>query len=321
MIKWGIIMDKTALLIIDIQEGLTKEHPIDESIMINHVQRLIDRCHRQSIEVIYVRHHDEGLPFGSDEWQIDKRILPSKNEKIFDKQYNSAFKETGLQEYLDSQGIKQLIIVGMQSEYCIDTTCRVAFELGYKLIIPRNATTTFNNEYISGKVLKQYLEERVWNQRFAAVVDIDEIEMMFKDKYEYHFSYGKTDFKDAANIRRAVFVDEQGFENEFDEIDETAYHIVIYDKMLPIATGRMYPKDQTTMILGRIATIKEYRGQSIGSLIVTLLENKARELNYRATELSAQQRAQGFYEKLNYQVEGDTYFDEWCLHVKMRKDL
>lgn len=314
-------MDKTALLIIDIQEGLTKEHPVDELIMIDHVQRLINLCHRQSIEVIYVRHQDESLPFGSHDWQIDKRILPTKDEKVFDKQYNSAFKETGLQEYLNSQEIKQLIIVGMQSEYCIDTTCRVAFELGYKLIIPRNATTTFDNEYISAKVLKQYLEENIWNQRFAAVVDIDEVEAMFKDTYEYRFSYGKTDFEDAANIRQTVFVDEQGFENEFDEIDETAYHLVIYDKTVPIATGRMYPKDQTTMILGRVATIKDYRGQNIGSLIVTLLENKARELNYQTTELSAQQRVQGFYEKLNYQVEGDTYFDEWCLHVKMKKNL
>lgn len=144
---------------------------------------------------------------------------------------------------------------------------------------------------------------------------------MISNEYEYLFSYGKEDFDDASRIRQAVFVEEQGFENEFDEIDEQAYHLVIYKEQNPIGTGRMYLKNETTMILGRIATVKDYRGQNIGSLIVKTLENKARQLGYLTTELSAQQRAQGFYEKLGYQVEGAVYLDEWCPHVTMKKAL
>lgn len=142
-----------------------------------------------------------------------------------------------------------------------------------------------------------------------------------KDKLEYKISHGKEDFDDARLIRQLVFVEEQGFENEFDDIDESAYHLVIYQNDKAIATGRMYEQDQATMILGRIATIKECRKIGLGSKIVFTLENEAKRLGYLTTQLSAQQRAQGFYEKLGYQIEGDVYYDEWCPHVTMKKIL
>ena len=113
----------------------------------------------------------------------------------------------------------------------------------------------------------------------------------------------------------------ESLEKEFDKLDNTAYHLVIYKDEQPIAVGRMYFKDKTTMILGRIAAIKEYRGQKLGSKIVTALENKAKELGCLETELSAQQQAQKFYEKLGYKPDGDMYYDEWCPHVTMKKIL
>ena len=54
---------------------------------------------------------------------------------------------------------------------------------------------------------------------------------------------------------------------------------------------------------------------------LTALENKARELGCLETELSAQQQAQKFYEKLGYKPDGDMYYDEWCPHVTMKKIL
>lgn len=179
----------------------------------------------------------------------------------------------------------------------------------------------FDNDIISGKVLKQYLEEKIWKNRFAQVIEVDTLLMMIESKLDFKFSYGKTSFKDAALIRQAVFVEEQGFEKEFDKLDNTAYHLVIYKDEQPIAVGRMYFKDKTTMILGRIAALKEYRGQKLGSKVVTALENKARELGCLETELSAQQQAQKFYEKLGYKPDGDMYYDEWCPHVTMKKIL
>lgn len=73
--------------------------------------------------MIYVCHNDDELLTGSHGWEIYGAISPEVGEKIFDKHYNSAFKETHLQTYLDSQAIEQLIIIGMVTNYCIDTTC------------------------------------------------------------------------------------------------------------------------------------------------------------------------------------------------------
>ncbi len=112
-----------------------------------------------------------------------------------------------------------------------------------------------------------------------------------EDKLEYKITYGKEDFTDARLIRQHVFVEEQGFENEFDEIDEYAYHLVIYQNDEAIATGRMYEKDQETMILGRIATIKECRKIGLGSKIVLRLENEAKQLGYIITQLSADRKS------------------------------
>ncbi len=67
----------------------------------------------------------------------------------------------------------------------------------------------------------------------------------------------------AKEIRQKVFVDKQGFHNEFNDIDKTASHIVIFDKdKIPIATCRIFGDTvMNTHILGRLAVIKEYRGK------------------------------------------------------------
>ena len=119
-----------------------------------------------------------------------------------------------------------------------------------------------------------------------------------KECLEYRISYDKIDFNDAKIIRQRVFVEEQGFENEFDEIDDFAYHLVVYQNNQAVATGRMYPKDDKIMILGRIATIKDYRKKGFGRIVVQELEKKASELGYLTVQLSAQQQAQKFYEKM-----------------------
>lgn len=79
----------------------------------------------------------------------------------------------------------------------------------------------------------------------------------------------------AKEIREAVFIEEQGFESEFDEIDNTAVHFVLFDEdESPIATCRVFWNNQmNAYTLGRLAVIKECRGKNIGSLIVTPLYN------------------------------------------------
>lgn len=127
-------------------------------------------------------------------------------------------------------------------------------------------------------------------------------------------------FNDAAFIRNSVFVKEQGFSNEFDDIDRTCTHIILYDNDKPIATGRLY-KENDNFHLGRIAVLKEYRNQHIGSKILTILQNIAKEKGAFTLELSAQHHLTSFYEKNGYTTVGNPYMDEHCLHIKMKKTI
>lgn len=124
---------------------------------------------------------------------------------------------------------------------------------------------------------------------------------------------------EAKMIRQSVFIEEQGFQNEFDDIDSFALHLVVFDGQ-PVGCARMFRQDDV-MMLGRIAVLKEKRAMHIGSQILNALELKAKELGFQEVALSAQVNASAFYEKNGYQKEGQEYLDEHCLHIHMKKRL
>lgn len=95
-------------------------------------------------------------------------------EKKISKSYNSAFKNTELKAYLDEQGIEALIIAGMRTEYCVDTTIKVAFECGYAIFVIENGTTTFEADDIEAKTLIEHYEN-IWADGFAEVDFLEEL--------------------------------------------------------------------------------------------------------------------------------------------------
>ncbi|MBR2081453.1 MAG: GNAT family N-acetyltransferase [Elusimicrobiaceae bacterium] len=126
--------------------------------------------------------------------------------------------------------------------------------------------------------------------------------------------------EDVINIRTAVFMQEQGFQNEFDQTDKTCTHLVLYDGNKPIATCR-YFSDGTNYHIGRVAVIKEYRGKNLGNKLMQLAETEIKKECGKSIELSAQVRVKDFYQKLGYCPVGDVYLDEYCEHITMRKEL
>ena len=125
----------------------------------------------------------------------------------------------------------------------------------------------------------------------------------------------------AKEVRQKVFVDEQGFHNEFDDIDEIATHIVMFDEdKIPIATCRIFwDTVMNTHILGRLAVIKEYRGRTIGSVIVREAEKYIQKNGGKSIVLHAQCRLTAFYQKLGFAEFGDIGDDEGCPHIWMKK--
>ena len=134
-----------------------------------------------------------------------------------------------------------------------------------------------------------------------------------------HFNYLPNEAKE---IRTRVFVEEQGFKNEFDEIDSTATHIICYIDNTAIATGRLFLDENSKEYhIGRIAVDKSYRGKGIGGKILNYAENLVKEMGGKTLSLSAQERASRFYEKQGYCKKGEPYLDEYCPHIFMTKEL
>ena len=128
--------------------------------------------------------------------------------------------------------------------------------------------------------------------------------------------------KEAMDIRQEVFVQEQGFHDEFDDIDKIAWHILLYCDKQPAACCRLFPSQrENTYTIGRVAVRKQYRGQDFGKLIMQHAENWLCEKRVRTLELSAQVRVRAFYESLGYTASGEEYLDEFCPHIHMEKQL
>lgn len=134
---------------------------------------------------------------------------------------------------------------------------------------------------------------------------------------------GLPDDSPAREIRREVFLQEQGFQNEFDAVDAAAWHVVLWLDGNPAATGRVFQKEGEpgTFCIGRIAVRKPRRGMGCGAQVIRRLERLAEELGAVQIELSAQTRVKGFYESMGYFAYGKEYKDEFCPHIAMAKRL
>lgn len=129
--------------------------------------------------------------------------------------------------------------------------------------------------------------------------------------------------EESKKIREEVFVIEQGFEEEFDTVDNYAVHFVAYDETgRPIGTCRIFKEDDESLYyLGRLAVIRELRSMNVGSALVFEAEGAARARGATVMKLHAQCRAAKFYEKCGYLQYGDVEYEEGCPHIWMSKDL
>lgn len=125
---------------------------------------------------------------------------------------------------------------------------------------------------------------------------------------------------DARTIRIKVFVEEQGFKEEFDSVDDVATHIVMYDGQKPVATCRFFVKDGS-YLLGRIAVIKEYRSKHIGALLMQKAQEQIKRRGGNKITIHAQTRAKDFYLKQGYTDSGINDFEEGCPHVWLYKNI
>lgn len=129
--------------------------------------------------------------------------------------------------------------------------------------------------------------------------------------------------QDARRIREAVFMEEQGFQNEFDEVDERAAHLLLYSETgEAVAVCRVFEgEEKAHYILGRLAVLPACRGQALGAALLHEAERFVRAQGGVSLSLHAQCRVTGFYERSGYRPYGALDDDEGVPHVWMQKTL
>ena len=144
---------KTALLIIDIQQGFDnpfwgqRNNPDAEV----NAERLLHHWREKQWPVVHIQHastHPES-PLHPDQpgFAYKQAVSPAPGEQQFQKHVNSAFIGTSLEDYLNQQNITHLVIVGLTTDHCVSTTTRMAGNLGFEVTLVGDATATFDREY------------------------------------------------------------------------------------------------------------------------------------------------------------------------------
>lgn len=166
------------LLVIDTQKGITDERLYEFERFKSNICLLISEARANGVEVVYVRHDDgpgTGFSVGDEEFEIYEEFAPAGDERVFDKTVNSALhSSTGLAAYLAGKNERQLMIVGLQTNFCIDATIRSGFDLGYEILVPEYANSTFDNDYMKKDVCYRYYNDFIWPRRYAQCITMEE---------------------------------------------------------------------------------------------------------------------------------------------------
>ena len=172
------------LIVIDVQKGITDERLYNFDGFIRNVTNIIDAARKNNVEVIYVQHDDgpgTGFSFGDKDFEIADQVAPKENEKIFIKTINSCFGNNDLANYLRESKEKDLMIVGLQTNFCVDASVKSAFERGYKVIVPKGTNSTFDNDYMDRETTYKYYNDMMWPERFASCIAVDDAIKMIED--------------------------------------------------------------------------------------------------------------------------------------------
>jgi len=170
--------NNTALLVIDIQDSF-KSDPARWASRSNprfeeNVTELIRTFREASLAVIWVLHNDSDPGFrpGDPEVRLMDFLDRRDSEPLLTKNTRNAFTSTDLQSRLDALGVRKVVVSGISTEQCCETTTRVAADLGYDVDFVTEATATFPIGTLSTDAIVERTEA-VLNKRFARVTTVE----------------------------------------------------------------------------------------------------------------------------------------------------
>lgn len=176
-------LTKTALIIIDVQKGMfDKSNPVyGAEKLLDNISKLIEKARQVKLPIIYIQHNARpgaALEKGSEAWEIHTHITPQQSDSVIEKSYPDSFQDTRLHEKLEELEVKELILCGIQTEVCVDTTTRRAFSQGYSCTLVMDAHSTWGTSNLPAEgIIEHHNQTLKW---FAKVKDtntvLDEME-------------------------------------------------------------------------------------------------------------------------------------------------
>jgi nicotinamidase-related amidase len=175
---------KKALLIIDMQilPFIWKDHGgkalLDEESLLNNTEALIKRARKANIPLIYVMHSEETGSLraeGQPLWQVHPLIAPQEGDRLVTKYFADSFYQTSLGDVLAEEGIKNVVLCGIQTEFCVDTTCRSAFGHGLGVELASDCHSTYDSDELTARQILNHHNSIL--AQFAAIKPAEQIEM------------------------------------------------------------------------------------------------------------------------------------------------
>ncbi len=171
---------QTALIVVDVQESF-RHRPYwsyaDVPAFVERLQALIDGAQSRGIPIVQVFHMEETGAFSLESgWVTTLAEISISPDVVFHKKSHSAFIGNGLDVWLGQQGIRRLIVSGIRTEQCCETTARHASDLGYEVDYVTGATLTFpmtdsrGKEWTPARIKER--TELVLADRFARIATV-----------------------------------------------------------------------------------------------------------------------------------------------------
>lgn len=156
------ISRRAAVLVIDVQTGLfrTTPAPFDAAETIARINETTAKARAAGVPVIFLQHDGdpaEGccVPFTAG-WQLHPDLCVQPRELTIRKRTCDAFHGTSLESELRSRGIDTVVLTGYATEFCIDSTLRVAVSKGFHVVVIADAHTTSDSPVLGAKAIRDH---------------------------------------------------------------------------------------------------------------------------------------------------------------------
>jgi len=152
-------MTTTALLIIDVQRALCvgPEAAFRVADVIARINDLSQRARASGAPVVLVQHDDDGpLRFGTSGWELADGLVTSVSDLRVRKQTTNSFHNTALRDVLQERQVSRLVICGLQTDFCVDTTTRQALPLGYRIVLAADAHSTIDGAIPAAQIIAHH---------------------------------------------------------------------------------------------------------------------------------------------------------------------